>query len=68
MLQPNNDDTRGISKIKLIYFPFEKHTFENNIGCRGVARNFSEGGSKSSKMFTTMLGRRIKFWVAELLK
>lgn len=55
MLQPNNDDTRGISKITLIYFPFEKHTFENNIGCRGVARNFSEGGSKSSKMFTTMV-------------
>ena len=34
---------------------------------RGVARNFLEGGSKSSKMLATMVDRRIKFWVVEWL-
>ena len=34
----------------------------------GVARDFLEVGSKSSEMPATMVGRRRKFWVAELLK
>ena len=37
-------------------------------GSRGIARNFLEGGSKSSEMLTTMVGQIIKFWVAEWLK
>ena len=34
----------------------------------GVARNFLEGGSKSSKMSVTMVGRRRKFGIVEQLK
>ena len=33
----------------------------------GVARNFLEGGSKSSKMLATMVERRRGFWNAERL-
>ena len=35
---------------------------------RGVARNFLEGGSKSSKISVTMVGQRRKFGVVEELK
>ena len=35
---------------------------------RGVARNFLEGSSKSSKMLVTMVGKRRKFGVVEQLK
>ena len=35
---------------------------------RGVARDFLEGGSKSSKMSATMVGRRRGFWDVERLK
>ena len=35
---------------------------------RGVARNFLEGGSKSSKMSATMGVPRRKLWAAEGLK
>ena len=34
----------------------------------GVARNFLESGSNSSKMSANMVGRGIKCWVAEQLK
>ena len=35
---------------------------------RGVARNFLEGSSKSSKMLVTMVGKRRKFGVVEQLQ
>ena len=35
---------------------------------RGVARDFLEGGLKSSKMSATMVGRRRGFWDVERLK
>lgn len=54
-----------------------KHTFHCNDKitarffkgylCRDIARNFQEGGSKSSEMSTTMVGQQRKIWVAEWL-
>ena len=38
------------------------------ILCRGVARNFLEGSSNSSKILSTMVDWGIKFWVPEQLK
>ena len=35
---------------------------------RGVARNFLEGGSETSKMSATTVGRRRKLGVVERLK
>ena len=35
---------------------------------RGVARDFLEGGSKSSKMSATMVDRRRGYWDEERLK
>ena len=35
---------------------------------RGAARNFLEGGSKSSAVLATMVGRRGGFWGAERIK
>ena len=37
-------------------------------GSRGAARNFLEGGSKSSEMLATMVGQIIKFWVCRMAK
>ena len=38
------------------------------ILCRSIARNFLEGGSKSSKMSATIIGRQGGFWYAERLR
>ena len=34
----------------------------------GVARNFFEGRSKSSKMLATMVDQQKEFWIKEQLK
>ena len=48
-------------------FTYRSNTIQlNNVS--GVARNFLEGGSKSSKMSATMVDRQRKFRVMERLK
>ena len=42
--------------------------FSFAVVSRGVARNFIEGGSKSSKASASTVGQWIKFWTAERLK
>ena len=39
-----------------------------HVICRGVAREFLEVGSNSSKMPATLVNRGIKFWVAGTAK
>ena len=58
-----NQGSLNKKEVQLNFGPFYFVWYLINI--RGVARNFLEGGSKPSDISVTMVGRRIKIWVAE---
>ena len=58
---------KDFSKLHQLYI-LELKLVNILTGSRGVSTNILEGGSKSSKMSATMVGRGKTFWVKERLK